>query len=395
MAVCCLFADGDNWKIKFGLYSADSVFTDNNVFAGVHPSAIDEWDIWDVQKYFPPTSEYAIMFFPHSNPTEPEYWPWPHDNDYTEDIRSPLDTTKTWRIKIRSLYSSSRTLTIWWTDIEDLPGDYLPIIITDANDTLNMREIFSYTAVFPPGVKRWKLTVVPNYYDRISVKPSSSIVRVSEVRHFRAYLHHEDDSVSVSTAIWSYRGSGGSISETGQFTGTSPGGGFIIADIGGIRDSAEVTVIPGGEFYSIPLLRGWNLVSLPAIPASNHIGDVLPGIIPPIYWWDSDSNEHRTADTLAAGLGYFVLSSDTAAPVFAGTAIDSICVPLCRGWNLVGGPSEAVHYPTDFETYPPGIIMIPPFIFKDNDYFLADSIAPSGGFWVLSATNGELKIITP
>ncbi len=391
---CSLFADADVWSIRFGLFSADSVFVDNWVFAGTHPEASDTWDIRDIQKFFPPTSEYAIIFFPHSNPSEPDYWPWPNNYDYSSDIRTPLDSAKTWRIKIRSFYSYSRTLTIWWSELDDLPGDYLPVLVKEDNDTINMRERFDYTAVFPPGVQRWKLTVIPGYYDRMSVRPHGSIVRVAERRHFRAYLHHGADSIRANTAVWSYRGSGGWISEDGYFTGTSPGGGFVIADIGGVKDSAEVTVIPGGYFFQIPLERGWNLISLPALPFSNRYDDIVPGIIPPIYWWDADSQKHRISDTLVAGKAYFALSPNDAITEFAGTPFDSVSAPILRGWNMVGGPSQTAYYPSDFQTYPPGIIVVPPFVFNGNEYILADSLSANRGCWVLSMINGELKIIS-
>lgn len=394
LVVGLAIAGVDDWDIRFGLYSSDSLFTDDWNFAGVDSGANDDWDYRDIQKFYPPTSEYAILFFPHSDPAEPDYWPWPHNYDYASDIRAPLDSSKTWRMKIRSLYSSSKTLTIWWSEMEDLPGTYLPIIVRESGDTINMREQFSYTAVFPPGVKRWKFTVVPDFYNRMSVHPDEVIVRVSETRHFRAYLHYYGDSILANNAAWEYRGSGGDVDVNGYFTGTSPGGGFVIADIGGVMDSAEVTVIPGGDFFEIPLEYGWNLVSLPAIPASNRIDDLFPDIIPPVYWWDSDSQRHRSTDTLTAGKGYFVLSPNETENEFAGTEIDTIVIALHRGWNMVGGPGDIINYPSDFTTHPPGIIMIPPFIFDENEYFIADSVTGSQGFWILSATDGELIITT-
>ncbi len=394
LIACCSYADMGDWDILFGLYSSDSVFTDDWNFAGVDTLADDEWDSRDIQKYFPPVSEYAIIFFPHSNPSEPDYWAWPHNNDYASDIRSPLDSTKTWRMKIRSLYSHSNTLTIWWKDEGKMPGTYLPILIREDGDTMNMRERHQYTAVFPPGLQRWKFTVVPDYYEGISVNPASAIVHVAETRHFRAYLLHDSDSIMANTARWEYHGSGGFVDSNGYFTGSSPGGGFVLADIGGIVDSAEVTVIPGGDFYEISLNTGWNLISLPAVPSSNRVDDIFPDIIPPVYLWDADSQKSRTTDTLCFGRGYFVLSPSPSINEFSGSETDSIVAPIRRGWNMLGGLNETIYYPGDFSVYPPEIIMVPPFIFDEYVYFLVDSVARTRGYWILSATNGELKIIT-
>ncbi len=384
------YASESNWSIRFGLYSADSVFTDNWNRAGVREGAIDEWDIYDTQKFFPPTSEYAVLFFPHADPSEPDYWPWPNNNDYAIDLRSPLDSVKTWELRILTIYGSTRTLTIWWNDMDNIPGDYLPLLISPDNDSINLYIDSDFTRTFPPGVQRWKLSIKPGYYESISVLPEGHVIRVSETRHYRAYLHHDSDSVECHSASWEYHGSGGVIDGDGYLEGISPGGGFVVADIGSQRDSAEVTIIPGGDFFDISLYLGWNLISLPAIPISNRKEDIFPGMDYFVYFYDPIAGDFSIVDNLDVGTGYFVLALCDETFTFAGDSLDTVDVELFRGWNLLGGPGETVYF-SDFITTPPGIILCIPYAF-DECYFTADSLLLTEGFWVLSGTSGNLII---
>jgi len=391
--VLSLSADEGLWNVRFGLFSADSEYTDSWNFAGVFSTSSDEWDIYDIEKFLPPLPEWAAIYFPHSDPAEPDYWVWPNNKDYSSDIRAPLDSTTVWRMKIQCFYGHSKILTIWWSEMDSMPGSYLPLLVnTTDNDTINMRENDTYTGLFPPGIQRWMLIVQPDYYESMSVLPYGSVVRIGELRFFRAYLHHETDSILAGTASWEYHGSGGTIDENGYFRGVSPGGGYVIADIGGMRDSAEVTVVPGGDFFEINLVEGWNSISLPAVPSSNRIEDILPGIIPPVYTYNSVLKTAVATDTLALGRGYFVLSLTDSIYEFIGTELDTVVTELYPGWNFVGGPGNRIYYPGDFETYPPNIIIMQPHIFESGFYFATDSLRATDGFWVLSATTGILTI---
>ncbi|RKZ30049.1 hypothetical protein DRQ36_06815 [bacterium] len=384
---------GENWwRIRFGLYTADSLYTDDWNYAGAMLGASDGHDVYDFEKFYPPTPQYAILFFPHREPAEPDYWPAPYNRDYASDIRAPLTTKDIWYMKLALVYTYSRTVTIWWDELDSIPADYLPILISPAGDSINLFVEDSYTGVFPPGVQRWQLSVEPDYYDRISVYPDGDIVRVGETRQFRAYLHHGPDSLRITLVGWEYHGTGGTIDDNGLFEATFPGGGYIVANIGGVRDSSEITVNPGGTFFDITVHEGWNLISLPATPSSNYAEDIFPGATYYIYTFDPVIHDYIIVDTLSVGKGYFLLSYSDETFSFVGTALDSLTVPLFYGWNMVGSPGETVTL-ADFSTFPPGIILHPPFVWNEI-YEVADSLEPTQGCWILSGADGELTITT-
>ena len=387
-----LFASEDNWDIKFALYSEDSTYVDNWNKAGVRSDANTQHDIYDVVKFYPPTSTYAILFFPHRDSLEPDYWPPPHSSDYTRDYRPPLTDTEIWHMKTVCVFSGTHSITLWWSGLDSIPATYLPLLITADNDSINLFSSREYIDDFSAGVRRWKLSVEPSYYSNMSVSPRSEIVYVGEVREFRTYLHHGSDSVRAVHSVWEYHGSGGYADIDGRFHGVSPGGGYIVAEIGGVKDSAEVTVIPGGSFYDIPVKRGWNLISLNADPISPSVGDIYPAHPDFIYYYDPILSEYINPEILEPGKGYFVLSTRDTILTFAGEPLDSTITNLVTGWNMVGGPGDSVGF-SDFEIIPPGILFYYPFVWDDG-YISTDTLSPEQGCWLMSGFDGVLKIIT-
>jgi len=390
-AIGLAFADEESWHVRFGLYTDDSLYFDDHNKAGVIVGASMEKDIYDTEKFYPPTSRYAIMFFPHLDPTEPDYWAPPYNKDYTFDYRPPLTVKETWYMKFAMVYSVTQTVTVWWSEIQDLPPSYLTVLISQDEDTFNLFEQNEFTQDFPPGIHRWRLSVTLDYYTRYNISPSEVTLYTGETAEFGFYLHHLDDSIRCQSAQYDYSGSGGSIDSFGIFHATSPGGGIVIASQGGYADTAEVTIIPGSGNY-IPLQVGWNMISLPCNPASNLVSDVLPGYLGNIYKFINSTGNYVDADSVEPGIGYFVLSTRDTVLDIAGSALDSISVPVFTGWNMVGGPGDWAVI-GNFVSSPTGIVHSLPWVWS-HGYEEVDSVGPSQGFWILCNSDGILKIIS-
>jgi len=100
--------------------------------------------------------------------------------------------------------------------------------------------------------------------------------------------------------------------------------------------------------------------------------------------------EYFTADSLHPGKGYFVLSM-SADTVELPRTLHSYSDTLYRGWNLIGAVDHAVSW-HDVVTDPPGLIVPPLFGWDGADYFIADTLYPGRGYWLLSTENGRIEV---
>ncbi len=139
------------------------------------------------------------------------------------------------------------------------------------------------------------------------------------------------------------------------------------------------------EDVEIDFSRGWNLVSVPTVePQHSSIFSTSA------FGYDPSMLEYFTADSLHPGKGYFVLSMDTDTVELPRT-LHSYSDTLHRGWNLIG----AVNIPlpaSSIETDPPGLIIPPLFGWDGADYFIADTLYPGRGYWLLSSENGRIEV---
>ncbi len=99
---------------------------------------------------------------------------------------------------------------------------------------------------------------------------------------------------------------------------------------------------------TVPLVKGWNLVSLPMQPADDGIANVLSGIkgAYEVVWayqtqkwevYDPNDPAGSTLATMDAGKGYWVkMTSAPAKPLSVSGTAPSASISLTSGWNLVG-----------------------------------------------------------
>lgn len=254
-----------------------------------------------------------------------------------------------------------------------------------------MFEQNSFTRSFAPGIHRWRFSVDPEYYASFAIRPSEAVIHAGESAQFRFFVYSPPDSNVCLPASFEFIGTGGIIDDDGLLTATHAGSGIVVASQGGRSDTAEVTILPATGF-GIPLSRGWNLISLPCIPPSGAVADVLPGLAGNVYCYDNPLGMYIEADTLRAGTAYFALSTRDTTIVLDGEAIDSLAIDVLRGWNMLGGTSNTAHF-ADFSSVPAGIIHGPPQIW-DWMYSDADSILNYQGFWLLCGADGTICIIT-
>ena len=157
---------------------------------------------------------------------------------------------------------------------------------------------------------------------------------------------------------------------------------------------------------NIALSSGWNLISLPVIPTSSAIADVLAGktgagVIDTVqYYDDGDWVPYHPATasgdltTMQDGKGYWVNVTGGAANLaVTGTAAPAAPNPLpsyqvIPGWNLIGFKSTSAYVTTTtyLSTAPAGYIVLDQANVNKNGSYLSGG----KGYWLWSNSEGTI-----
>ncbi len=143
------------------------------------------------------------------------------------------------------------------------------------------------------------------------------------------------------------------------------------------------------ETTVVPLMSGWNLLSLP-VKVDSYLPELLyPNTSSHAFVYEDG---YLVADTLEPGRGYWLKigSADTAS--LAGGWLTTDSVPVAKGWNLIG----SLTHPVDVTTISsvPGGMIASEFFEYDGAYEVAPVIEPGRGYWVRVSENGMLILST-
>ena len=132
----------------------------------------------------------------------------------------------------------------------------------------------------------------------------------------------------------------------------------------------------------LSLKAGWNLVSVPVVPADPSIGVVFAGT-EVVYAWDAVAKSYYVPTDVEPCKGYWVaVISDTIITV-RGCAIYCLTCEIKAGWNLIGSVMCSVDFSTP-DTEPPG--KVEPFAYRWDPalpgYVYSTTIEPGMGHWI-------------
>ena len=132
---------------------------------------------------------------------------------------------------------------------------------------------------------------------------------------------------------------------------------------------------------------------MPTIITSPSWAEPFEEILAGPFQYDARTKRFYNITIPTGGYGFWLYTTASGTYTIGGVSIDSISIPIYRGWNLVGSIARTAR----FETNPPGLIL-PGAIYgwdcSSGTYFIADpdSIIPGKGYWILSSGDGILKI---
>ncbi len=128
-----------------------------------------------------------------------------------------------------------------------------------------------------------------------------------------------------------------------------------------------------GKIYAeIPLIAGWNLISLPIVPIDSSLSSLFPSAQIAYEF----NGQYLETSRLTAGKGYWVKVPSATTGTVIGQPVSNYSNPLALGWNLVG----AANCTATPMTAPGGLIS---GIFDFNgSYQSASQLSAGLGYWI-------------
>jgi hypothetical protein len=132
----------------------------------------------------------------------------------------------------------------------------------------------------------------------------------------------------------------------------------------------------------IPIIQGWNIVSVPRLLDDNTASTLFPAKTSAAYAFD---DAYMQRETLVVGRGYWMKFPGPGLSVMTGFSLDAADIPVKEGWNLIGSISNTVAVPVS-------PIITSPFYEYSGGYHRVDSILPGRGYWIKVDQDGFLPL---
>jgi hypothetical protein len=207
-------------------------------------------------------------------------------------------------------------------------------------------------------------------------------------------------------------GSNGSIAPSGvvvvnegasQAFTITPVPGYHVADV--LVDGISVGPVTGHTFTNVTarhtidasfeqnpvdsvttlLQAGWNMLSVPLLPANRLKTALFPSAASPAFAYDGS---YQIRDTLGYGEGYWMKFPAPAANKITGTAIALDTIIVRSGWNFIGSAGHPVA--TSAMSQIPSGIVTSHFFGYASSYFVTDTLFPGRAYWVKTNSDGSL-----
>jgi hypothetical protein len=150
-----------------------------------------------------------------------------------------------------------------------------------------------------------------------------------------------------------------------------------------VTDSAAVT-----RQYTVQ--EGWNIVSLPMVPADSRKTVLFPTALSEAYEYLPGSG-YQVRDTLQPGKAYWLQFGPSQPVDLVGFPLVVDTIDVQEGWNLIGSVDGTLQT-SAVQTIPPGIIASGWIAYNDSGYFGTGTIDAARGYWVKTSAAGKLVL---
>ncbi len=153
------------------------------------------------------------------------------------------------------------------------------------------------------------------------------------------------------------------------------------------RAPQELLEFRVGNFVSVNVTNGWNLMSVPIMNSNIKISDIFYNRESQAYYYDG---KYVVNDTIFPGYGFWLKFQSQANYSIPGNPLTGITIPVKSGWNLIGSLSNTIPVYSVSSTPPNNILT--PFYGYNGGYFNSPRIEKGKGYWVKVLQNGYLTL---
>ena len=151
------------------------------------------------------------------------------------------------------------------------------------------------------------------------------------------------------------------------------------------RAPQELLEFRVGNFASVSVNSGWNLMSIPVQTQGLTVNGIFTDATSKAYFYDG---RYIIRDTLIPGYGFWLKFNSSKNYSISGNPLTGISIPVKAGWNLIGALNTTIPVYT-IASEPAGIILTP-FYGYSGGYFNSPQIESGKGYWVKVSQNGYL-----
>lgn len=149
----------------------------------------------------------------------------------------------------------------------------------------------------------------------------------------------------------------------------------------------DSVTLSGKKFISksLPLLNGWNLLSLPIKSSKSYVYNLYPSALSKAYNYN---NGYVANDSVISGIGFWLKFPNTTVVEYIGKPISVETLYVEAGWNLIGAPSYNIETAKIIQI--PDNIIISDFYKFIDSYIKSYVLEPGYGYWVKIKNPGTL-----
>ncbi|MCK4222490.1 MAG: hypothetical protein KAX25_06405, partial [Dehalococcoidia bacterium] len=143
----------------------------------------------------------------------------------------------------------------------------------------------------------------------------------------------------------------------------------------------------------IPLKAGWNMVSVPVIPADTSVSSVFPGA-EVVYTWDPITRSYYVPTDVEPEKGYWVAVIADTNITMTGVIVSTWTSSLTAGWNMIGSIyGKDVDF-TDPYDNPDGSVQGFAYWWDPStrSYALTYTLESKKGYWAAATQNCQLTL---
>ncbi len=275
-------------------------------------------------------------------------------------------------------FSGANAYTIEWEDSSNALTPGVPVDVTWGDSSV---------------VKAWDVELPDGIAYQVSVKVVSGTanVGIALVTSNSASPYYSGNYVSRQSAIGSADAKGAGQSESFMVTPAIWDRYAVVVWSNNAASATLVVNVQAPVSLGVPMLAGWNMISLPLEVDDPTRAVTFPTSISNAFAYAPPPAGYISQNTILNGKGYWLKFSAAQDALITGMPVTADTITLNQGWNLIGSISYPLAKSAIVQSTG-GLIISNYFEYVGPPlgYVSRDTLRPGRGYWVKASTAGSI-----